>query len=289
MSNNPRSRSKISVPWIKPFIVLFVSAIVVYLFGRGVDHLFILIKYNPFTHLFPEELDLLSNTLGGLAEVVTSVLSIEITALAIIVQLAANKYSSKIFELFFENRVNVIILFIYVITAVVTVIAMNTLNSNETAKFAYTITQTLFLVIMSLVIVIPHFNYVFHFLRPDNFLLYVEDEIRNELERVANGGRNNKEFVEQKKIVVNDKINFIGDVAINSITAGDRATTLMCITSLRNVLSCYIGLKSKLPERWNDLSGDVLLDPDFASFAPNVLDNIAKKKNFLRDESFQAI
>ncbi|GMU89321.1 MAG: hypothetical protein AMXMBFR49_15290 [Chlorobiota bacterium] len=287
MNQETTKPQKISVPWTKPLALLFVSALLIYLFGRMMDHLFVYFNFNPLAALYAEHVDSLTNTLGGLGEVVTGVLSIEITALAIIVQLAANKYSSKIFELFFENRINVIILFVYVITAIVTVLVVNTLNAEATALFAYSITQALVLVILSLVIVIPHFNYVFHFLRPDNFLMYVENEMRTVLENVVKSRRKGRKYIEGEKILVNEKINFIGDVAINSIMSGDRASTLLCINSLKNVLSHYIKIKDRLPDNWDNLSGSVLLDPDFSSFAPYVLKKIEKKKIFLETKVFK--
>lgn len=278
---------KISVPWIKPFALLFAVSFAIFGIGRLVDFLLVKFGLNPFGFMFNNQIDVLSNTLGGLGEVVTSVLAIEITALAIIVQLAANKYSSKIFELFFENKINVIILFIYVITAIVTVLVVNTLNSSETAAFAFSISLTLLLIILSLVVVIPHFNYVFQFLRPDNFLLYVENEVREILDKMLKSRRKGKKYIEQEKQLVNEKINFIGDVAINSIISGDRASTLLCINSLKNVLSFYIKLKDRLPEGWDNISGSVLLDPDFSSFAPYVLKKIENKKIFLETKVFK--
>ncbi len=285
-SEKPRQQ-KINVPWLKPFALLFTISFGIYAFARGVDFLLHSSGINPFGIFYNSEIDVLSNTLGGLGEVVTGVLAIEITALAIIVQLAANKYSSKIFELFFENRINVIILFTYVITAIVTVLVVNTLDSSESARFAFSISLTLLLIIFSLIIVIPHFNYVFQFLRPDNFLMYVENEVRTVLDRIVKSRRKGKKYIESEKLLVNEKINFIGDVAINSIIAGDRASTLLCINSLKNVLSYYIKIKEKLPEGWDNISGSVLLDPDFSSFAPYVLNKIEAKKIFLETKVFK--
>ncbi len=285
-SEKPRQQ-KIDVPWLKPFALLFASSFGIYAVARAVDILLYSSGLNPFGILFNSEIDVLSNTLGGLGEVVTGVLAIEITALAIIVQLAANKYSAKIFELFFDNRINVIILFTYVITAIVTVLVVNTLDSSESAKFSFSISLTLLLIIFSLVIVIPHFNYVFQFLRPDNFLMYVENEVRTVLDRIVKSRRKGKKYIESEKLLVNEKINFIGDVAINSIIAGDRASTLLCINSLKNVLSYYIKIKEKLPEGWDSISGSVLLDPDFSSFAPYVLNKIEAKKIFLETKVFK--
>jgi len=287
MNTEKPRQQKINVPWLKPFALLFATSFGIYGIARGIDILLYSMGLNPFGNFYNREIDVLSNTLGGLGEVVTGVLAIEITALAIIVQLAANKYSSDIFELFFDNRINVVILFTYVITAIVTVLVVNTLDSSESAKFAFSISLTLLLIIFSLVIVIPHFNYVFQFLRPDNFLLYVENEVRTVLDRIVRSRRKGKKYIESEKLLVNEKINFIGDVAINSIIAGDRASTLLCINSLKNVLSYYIKIKEKLPEGWNSISGSVLLDPDFSSFAPYVLNKIEAKKIFLETKVFK--
>ena len=63
-------------------------------------------------------LDEAFDTLASAAEVVAAVLAIAITVVAIVVELAANRYSHQITRLFLREPVNVIVLGIFVVTAV---------------------------------------------------------------------------------------------------------------------------------------------------------------------------
>ena len=159
--------------FVVPFLKLLALSLLVFFINRFVDTFILAGKDHFLNRVFSSDINVLANTLSGLGEVVTAVLGIEITAIAIVVQLAANKYSSNIMELFIENKVNVLIIALFVITGTNTVLVTNTMTEHFMPLFS--ITVTILLIALSVLIVIPHFSYVFNFLRPNNFLNYVKD------------------------------------------------------------------------------------------------------------------
>ncbi|MBI5726908.1 MAG: DUF2254 domain-containing protein [Ignavibacteriales bacterium] len=289
-TDNSNRKAASSSSWIRPLIFLFSLSFSLFLFSRLVDFLF----YN-YTHhaadskysidilglLYNSDIGNLTNTLGGLGELVTSVLGIEITVIAIIVQLAANKYSSGIMELFVENPVNVTVIGLYIITAINSLLISNTLSQPYIPVFS--ITLMFVMIIISLLLILPHFAYVFNFLRPENFLGYVRDRINTRLQGIAG---NAAMKIEEKEQIVAD-INFLGDIALNSVAQSDRAVPLLCITYLREMISTYSVLKPEMPDVWFRMTGKEYLDPDFSSYSRFVIETIEKKKIFIERKVFR--
>ena len=155
-----------------PFFKLLLLSLLIFFVNRFIDVFLIGNKTIIFHKIFSNDVNVLANTLSGLGEVVTAILGIEITAIAIVVQLAANKYSSNIMELFISNKVNIALIALFVITGTNTVLVINTLTEEFIPLFSIAVTVSL--ISLSLLMVIPHFSYVFNFLRPGNFLNYVK-------------------------------------------------------------------------------------------------------------------
>ncbi|MCF8240750.1 MAG: DUF2254 domain-containing protein [Melioribacteraceae bacterium] len=270
-------------PWIKPLVILFLVSFFIYGFNRLVDY--ILIK-NDAEFLggviFDTDLGNLTNSISALGEVVTAILGIEITAIAIIVQLAANKYSSKVMDVFVSNNANIFAIGLFVVTGVNTILVTNTMTSDFITFWSIGI--TLLFIIFSLLLVLPHFNYVFNFLRPQNFLYEVKKDTLKTIRQLCNS---EKKYSKSDRDEVHENINFIGDVALNSVYQGDRATTLLCLSTLREILEAYFPLKNCLPEDWFKLSGDESLDPDFSNYSHFVMEKIEHRKILLERKVFR--
>ncbi len=276
------NREKKSYYWAKPLLILLTASISVFFFNRLIDEIFHPFFTEIFSGvIFSKHLDTILNSFGNMGEVVTSVLGIEITAVAIIVQLAANKYSSKIMELFITDTVNFVIVAIYVVAGTNTILLANTMHEGDIPYFS--IFVTLLLLIASIIIVIPHFTYVFNFLRPTNFLSQIETNAKKIIKEVAEKG----ECIEGKRDSLAEKIDFIGDVSLNSFYQSDRAVTLMTVNTLKNILNYYLSLKTKLPDKWFKLSGKETLDPDFADYSNFVMKRIEEQKVLLERKVFR--
>ncbi|MDP1995344.1 MAG: DUF2254 family protein, partial [Ignavibacteria bacterium] len=271
-----------SSPWIKPLFLIIGFSFTIYFVNRWIDTLLIDANLQSvFYVFFNKDVGTLTNTLGGLGELVTSILGIEITVVAIIVQLAANKYSSKIMDLFITDRTNISVIGLFIITGVNTILVTNTIRSDFATL--YSVGFNLLLIIFSLVIVLPHFNYVFNFLRPNNFLSYVQKRSIKIIDNVLSGKETD---LIKAKDDLTQNINFVGDIALNSVYQGDRAVTLLCINTLREIIEAYLNRKSKLPEEWFKLSGNEYFDPDFSSYSQYVMNQIEEQKVLIERKIF---
>ncbi len=268
--------------WIKPLLILLVTSLTVFFFNRAVDIIFHEQLKSFFGgKIFSVNLDTILNSFGNMGEVVTSVLGIEITAIAIIVQLAANKYSSKIMELFITDSVNFLIVALYVVAGTNTILLANTMHEGAIPYFS--IFATLLFLVASIIIVIPHFTYVFNFLRPTHFLKNIEIESKKIIKKIIKEGK----CVNGSREELAYNIDFIGDVALNSYYQSDRAVTLLSINTLKNILNFYIPQKKYLPEEWFKLSGKEALDPDFADYSQFVMKRIEEQKVLLERKVFR--
>ncbi len=268
--------------WLKPLSVLILASLSIFFFNRIIDAYFHEALKNLFTaYIFSDNLDTILSSFGNMGEVVTSVLGIEITAIAIIVQLAANKYSSKIMELFITDSVNFFVVALYVVTGTNTILLANTMQTQKVPYFSIFI--TLILLVASIIIVIPHFTYVFNFLRPTHFLKKIEIESKKIIKKIAKEGV----CVNGSREELAYKIDFIGDVALNSYYQSDRAVTLLAINTLKDILKFYIPLKKQLPDEWFKLTGKESLDPDFADYSNFVMKRIEEQKVLLERKIFR--
>lgn len=268
--------------WLLPLLLLLSLSLIVFVFGYLVDFILYKTGSNFFAGLYTTDISNLTNTVGGLGEIVSAILGIEITVLAIIVQLAANKYSDKIMELFVEDRVNFFVIGFFVITAVDTVLVINFMKAEFPTYFSLTL--VLVLIIVSLLIVIPHFNYVFNFLRPHNFLGHVKKTTTKVIDDLAT---KKVKYTLKYRNKVHDNINFLGDIALNGVIQGDRAVTLLCVGILREITLQYLNKKKDLPNEWFKLSGFEFYDPDFSSYSQFVMKRIEERKILLERKIFR--
>ena len=93
---------------------------------------------------------------------------------------------------------------------------------------------------------IPYFRYVFQFLTPSNILYTIE---RN-FTRGVIAARAGTASVDRQKMIVNNNLETIADIARSAVNQIDRNVSLLSIDSLANVLCSYIAGKKRLPEEW---------------------------------------
>ena len=264
---------KYRISVIKPLLSLMAISVIIFTINRFID-IHLGGSFHDFlAGFYAGDPGNLTNAFGGLGEVITAVLGIEITAIAIIVQLAANKYSSKIMDLFIENKVNVTVLSLYIIAGTNTILVTNTIK--ESFVPYWSVTFTLIIVSMSMLLVIPHFSYVFNFLRPENFLNFVKSDTIEIIYKLAEG---EQKYSHRIHVRVNNNLTFLGDVLLNSVYQSDRAVALLCLDTLSTTVVQYLPIKNKMPEDWFKLNKLDSHDPDFSNYSKFVLKTIEERK-----------
>ncbi len=269
--------------YLKLFIVLLAISTVIYFINRYIDYLLFKFNEHPFKGVFAADPGNLTNTLGGLGEVVTAVLGVELTAVAIIAQLAANKYSSNVMILFILNKINIFVVALFVLTASNTILVVNTIT--ESFIPYWSVFFDLILIMISLLVVIPHLYYVFNFLQPQNFISLVQNQASNVMRKLPHA---TEEEISAYREMFYDRIEFIRDIGINSVSQGDSAVSILCITALKELVVEYLKAKNNFPKIWFLRSGKEYLDPDFSSYSKFVIDKIEKSRTFIERKVFRA-
>src|SRR3954471_9129605 len=122
----------------------------------------------PLKRLFDFDPETMQNALGSLAQVIAAVLGIAITVVSIVVQLAANRYTSRVTDMFFRDRTNLAVMGFFVIACVEALWVSFGVTKSYVPQA--TITATLVMATTSLLMLIPYFAYVFDFLDPEKVI-----------------------------------------------------------------------------------------------------------------------
>jgi len=69
----------------------------------------------PLAQLFDFDAETMQNALGSLSQVIAAVLGIAITVVSIVVQLAATRYTSRVADMFFRDRINLGVMGFFVV------------------------------------------------------------------------------------------------------------------------------------------------------------------------------
>lgn len=266
--------------WLLPFSLLLGTAVAVFAFTFSIDAFDeptpsavwrLLIDPNPGSAL---------EALSNAAEVVAAVLGIAITVVAIIVELASNRYTHRITELFVSEPINFGVMGFFVITAVqcVAVSIFFDMGDDATTGFVplFSAGVSMIMLGLSLIILLPYFAFVFSFLNP----IEIVDRIRRHtLDIIAS--RRRSWTVTRKQSEAVRGIEQLADVALNAMEHKDKGVSMASADALRSLILEYQKLRPQLEEGWFDVEGDLAVNPDFVSMAPAVLEGVSVRRIWL--------
>ena len=113
------------------------------------------------------------DTMVGFSEVTVAVLAIALTVVAIIVELAATRYTPRLTELFVRDPVNVATMSGFVVVSVL-VLWIN-LSLHGPLHPTAMVWAAMVLMSLSLLAILPYFAYVFDFLSPTRVIQHIQD------------------------------------------------------------------------------------------------------------------
>lgn len=207
-------------------------------------------------------LDMVSNA----AEVVAAVLAIAITVVAIVVELAANRYSHEITRMFLREPVNVLILSLYVLTTLQCIWTAASIGyGDETAVPHAALALTLGMVVLSLLLLVPYIYFVFAFLSPISVIQRISRDAYRRVKKVTSSN------AARSQARVEEAVDQLQDVARSAIAQGDRSIAIAAIDAMASLFADYLELRDRLPESWFKISEEVASDPDFVALAPETL------------------
>ncbi len=221
-------------------------------------------------------------------EVVAGVLGIAITVVAIIVELAANRYTSRVVDLFVADRTNLLVMGLFVVSCVFTLWVVKTDTAMFTPHLGFA--MSLILMTVSLLILVPYFNHIFEFLDPKNIIAKIRNQISYQIRREVQ----TKEEDPEKLFIVKHEVaraaEQISDIALNSIHQQDRTLAMDCVVTLKLVINDYLEVKDDLPEAWFLVSrdgGDERADPDYVSLSEEGIREIETTHCWLEHKIFK--
>ena len=196
------------------------------------------------------------DSVSNLIELNVAILGVVLTVVAIVVQLAAQKYTPKLADLFLEDNVNrcffVFLIFNLLLAILITYSIKNSFFPIYSAFFI------VFFTMLQVGLLLPYFNYVFEFLSPDNIITSIQRKSVKILNKATQETK--VSAIVKRQIEIKNILEQISDTALNSTTQEDRNMALIAINRLRDFLINYQNLKDNLPKEWFEVPSDFFIN-----------------------------
>lgn len=274
-----RSASPLRI-FLLPFSLLLGTALAVFVVtfamdawgeARPMDAWGLIVHPNPSSAL---------GALSNAAEVVAAVLGIAITVVAIVVELASNRYTHRITELFVSEPINFVVMGFFVVTALQCLAVSIVFDMGEEVAVGFVpyvgASVSMVMLGLSLVILLPYFAFVFSFLNP----VEIVDRIRRHTLDVIASKRGAWSVVRKQREAVRG-IEQLADVALNAMEHKDKGVSMASADALRSLILEYQSLRAQLRDDWYAVEGDLSVNPDFVSMSPGVLQSVSDRRIWL--------
>jgi hypothetical protein len=231
----------------------------------------------PFAQLFDYDAETMQNALGTVAQVIAAVLGIAITVVSIVVQLAANRYTSRVTDMFFRDKTNLFVMGFFVVACIEALWV--TFGVGKEFVPRGTITLALVMATASLLLLMPYFAYVFDFLDPEKVIARLGTQTlesaapRKRPQPVADAGA-----LEARQMRAVSGLEQLAGIAMNALAQKEKTIATDATVALRNVLVDYLPQKNGLPAAWFGLGRALRGHPDFVAMAPESLDELARDR-----------
>lgn len=264
--------------WLYPLLLLTGASLLVLILGRVLDSGGRGGSFYSVADLFrgktadPTELN------ANIAAIVTGILGVAISVVAIIVELASNRYTHRITGLFFRAPVNFGVLGIFVVSGIQGMWVAYGVRSDFTPVWGTALSMGL--MSLSLLLLLPYFAFVFDFLDP----LRIVARIRAETLGVITRGprlllmaRMNTSAVQRTAA---DGSEQLADVVLNAMSNHDGTIAVAAVNALGDLALDYAASKASLPLDFFIISDDIAANPDFVSMAPEVLQSVSTERTW---------
>ncbi len=190
--------------------------------------------------------DHVTDALGAFIELLAANLGIMITVVAIVLQLAAQRYGTRLIDLFLSDRINRFY-FVFMVSNLLYSIVINFSIKKEFFPF-FAIESLLLFTLIEIALLAPYFLYVFNFLTPVNLLSSIRKTGRESVYKA--GQKHNYPNMQQYQREVKNAIDQVTDTALSATSQMDRNLGLMAIGQMREMVLDYLEIKSRLPRSW---------------------------------------
>jgi hypothetical protein len=202
--------------------------------------------------------DAVANT----ANLLAAILAIAITVVAIVVELAANRYSHRISSLFIREPINIVVMTFFVIATIHSVWISIAVSRGEPSVLPTAgLLSSALMVTLALVILLPYFAFVLSFLSP----VSVIDKIRRSVVTSIDGS--DIADIAENRTAACRGIDELQDIARRASELSDRAVAMASINALADLVLGYGSKIGDLPDEWFEIQALSTGDPDFVSLS----------------------
>ncbi|MCZ6646023.1 MAG: DUF2254 domain-containing protein [SAR324 cluster bacterium] len=274
---NNKSRLASSREWLLPFALIVMVSSLTFLGTSLLDF-----EAGPRLPGFWSTLLLSDATstlddVGNLAEVLIGVLGLTLTVVAIVVQLAAQRYTPKLVDLFLADRVNALTFLGMVFATVFCIWIIYSSRTDYVPVYGKLLLMIITTVLLTLLI--PYFRYVFKFLTPSNIIETIEANLARMVDasvKMVDGIA-----LEKQKSLVANGLEQVTDIALSAVTQMDRNVALMSINTLSAILRNYTKNKTRLKEAWFRPNPS-----QFIAISSEFFDEIAERRLWVEARGF---
>ena len=269
--SNPHDQNWIRI-WLLPLSVLMGIGMTVFILSYALDADSLgtlwgrLVNPNPSAG---------QSTLGSAGEVISAVLGIAITVVAIVVELAANRYTHRITELFVSEPVNFVVMGFFVVSALQAVFVGFIFEQNADGTFGfvptYGIVISMAMLAFCLLLLLPYFAFVFAFLSP----IAIVDRIQKHTLKVVGAA---KLGIDARKAEAVRGIEQLADVGLNAMEHKDKGVSMASVDALQAMVLDYQDVRRQLSDDWYSVEGELAHNPDFVSMSPGVLEAVTSRR-----------
>lgn len=215
------------------------------------------------------------------AQVVAGMLAILITVVAIVVQLAATRYTHRVTALFVRDRVNLAIMTLFVLTTALCIWLALVLTGKvgEAPLFPRAgLLLAMALVTACVIALGPYFAYVFRFVSPLGVIRRIRAAALGEVENARRGD------VGAAERAVIQSIEDLEDVARGAMNSFDRGIAMAAVEALATLLADVEQRRETLPDEWFEVDAAIARDPDFVSMSEIALDEVARERSWFESK-----
>lgn len=262
--------------WILPVLVLTGFTMAVYLGLSVFDFQFSDSSQTFLEATLTTNKEDVANAVGNSIELLAAILGLVLTVVAIVVQLAAQRYTPKLVDLFIADRINIGIFALMIFSVMYAVAIIFSIKHDFFPQVG--VTSLTILTLIELALLLPYFNYVFKFLTPLNIITSIQKNIRKAiLSALQNKGLN----MEQYQGEVANALEQITDTVLSSNSQMDRNVSLMAINQMRDILLNYQKYKKKLHKAWYQVPPS-----QFISISSDFYEEILQRKIWVEAKAF---
>ena len=238
-------------------------------------------KMGPFTPMSLWSRSEVVSTLSGFGEVTVAVLGVALTVIAILVQLAAYRYTPRITELFIRDPINMGTVGFFVVTTVFVLwVNLSLYGPVFPATMVLAEVGALSLAVLGL---LPYFAYVFWFLAPRQVVGRIRQDATDAMERAV-GGRPVRPLQQRFTASVEQ----LGDMALSAIKSDDKALAIQAMEGLAGVLDATLETKARLPLAWFRMAALVDADPDLVTLHPETIHALEQRGTWAEMKTLRA-